>query len=218
MSGGYGFNARFTRDQRTGVLVQGTIDTNGVITVTSQAGAGPPNCPICLARGTRIATPDGPVAVEALHAGMTVWTRGDGGLRVAAAVVAVGSTPVPASHHVVRLVLADGRELRASPRHPLADGRLVGTLVPGDAVDGSTVLSADREVYESDATFDLLPAGPTGTYWADGILLAARSSTHPRLPAESRAHLWSRRRASVDARLLATSVRLADERTDYYWM
>ncbi len=173
VSSGYHFNARFTRDQQTGVLVEGTIDTGGTVTVISQAQAGRPNCPICLARGTRIATPEGPVAVEVLRVGMIVWTVGDGGLPVAAAVVDVGSTPIPASHEVVDLVLADGRELRASPAHPLADGRLVGALAPGDAVDGSLVVSATREHYDGGATFDLLPAGPSGKYWADGIPLGS---------------------------------------------
>lgn len=171
VSGGYHFNTRFTRDQQTGVLVEGTIDSGGNVTLMSQTQAGHPNCPICLARGTRIATPEGPVAVEALRVGMIVWTAGDGGLPVAAAVIAVGSTPVPASHQVVDLVLEDGRELRASPAHPLADGRLAGVLVPGDAVDGSRVVSVARERYDGGATFDLLPAGPSGTYWADGIPL-----------------------------------------------
>lgn len=173
VSGGYHFNARFTRDQQTGVLVEGTINTDGNVTVTSQAQAGRPNCPICLARGTQIATPGGPVAVEALRVGMIVWTAGDGGLPVAATVVAVGSTPVPASHQVVDLVLEDGRELRASPGHPLADGRLAGALALGDVVDGSRVVSVARERYGGGATFDLLPAGPSGTYWADGIPLGS---------------------------------------------
>jgi hypothetical protein len=130
-------------------------------------------CPICLARGTQIATPDGPVPVEALRVGMTVWTAGADGQPKQATVLAVGSTPMPAGHRVVRLVLADGRELRASPAHPLADGRLVGALAPGDIVDGSTVVTAEREPYEGGATFDLLPAGPTGACWAEGIALGS---------------------------------------------
>jgi hypothetical protein len=173
VSGGYHFEARFTHDERTGVLVEGTIDASGRVTVTSATESGAPMCPICLARGTRIATPNGQMAVESLRVGMSVWTTGADGLRERAAVVAVGSTPVPASHHVVHLVLADGRELRASPSHPVADGRLVGALAPGDVLDGSAVVSVEREPYGAGATFDLLPAGPTGMYWADGIPLAS---------------------------------------------
>jgi hypothetical protein len=70
-------------------------------------------------------------------------------------------------------VLGDGRELFASPGHPLADGRLLGSITPGDVVDGGVVLRAGRVPYGSGTTFDLLPSGPTGVYWADGIPLAS---------------------------------------------
>jgi hypothetical protein len=79
----------------------------------------------------------------------------------------------PVDHTVVHLVLADGRELYASPGHPLADGRLLGSIAAGDQVDGTAVTSADRVPYGSGTTFDLLPSGPTGTYWADGVPLAS---------------------------------------------
>jgi hypothetical protein len=167
----YHFAARFTPNERTGALVDGRIDPAGVITVTSEAPSGPPPCPICLARGTRIATPDGPVAVEDLREGMTVWTMSGDGVRVAATLLLVGSATAPADHTVVHLALADGRELFASPGHPTADGRLLGSIASGDIVDGSRVVAADRVPYGYGATFDLLPAGPTGAYWADGVLL-----------------------------------------------
>jgi Hint domain len=169
----YRFTARFTPDQRTGVLVDGTIDPRGQIAVASQTPTGPPPCPICLARGTRIATPSGPIAVEELREGMTVWTATASGERVAAIVTVVGGMAAPAGHTVVHLVLGDGRELYASPGHPLADGRLLGSIAPGDTVDDAIVTGAERVPYGGETTFDLLPAGPTGTYWADGIPLAS---------------------------------------------
>ena len=60
-----------------------------------------------------------------------------------------------------------------SPGHPLPDGRRLGDLRPGDPVDGATVVSVALEAYDRSATFDLLPSGPTGTYWANDILLAS---------------------------------------------
>ena len=49
----------------------------------------------------------------------------------------------------------------------------MGALAPGDAYDGSTVAAAALVPYGDTATYDLLPAGPTGEYWADGILLGS---------------------------------------------
>ncbi len=173
VSDAYHFHARFTHDEQTGVLVDGVIDPDGRITIASEEVTEPPPCPICLARGTRIATPDGPVAVEDLRAGMQIWTALADGARMRAEILAVGKTRVPAAHRVVHLLLTDGRSLLASPSHPLADGRLLGTISRGDIVDGSMVVSAEYEPYDGEFTFDVLPSGPTGTYWADGILLAS---------------------------------------------
>lgn len=167
----YTFDARFTTDDRTGSQVAGTIDRSGIIAIRSQRAIGPPPCPICLARGTQIATPTGPVAVEDIREGLIVWTMDERGGRVAAAVERAGNMTAPADHVVVHLVLADGREFYASPGHPLADGRLLGSLVAGDRVDGSIAVFAGRVPYGLGTTFDLLPAGPTGSYWAGGVPL-----------------------------------------------
>jgi hypothetical protein len=69
------------------------------------------------------------------------------------------------------LVLDDGRTVRASPDHRLADGRPLGTIRAGDQVDRATVVQAALEPYDGGQTFDLLPSGPSSAYWADGILL-----------------------------------------------
>jgi len=113
------------------------------------------------------------VVVTAIHVGTLVWTQGADGSRVAAPVIAVGSTPVPATHEVVRLALADGRLVYVSPGHPTADGRRVGELVAGDRYDEATVTSVGRVRYDAGATFDILPAGATGLYWANGVLLGS---------------------------------------------
>jgi hypothetical protein len=151
----------------------GTITSAGAMEVQQRAPGVPPACPICLARGTLIATPSGGVPVEALRPGMAVWTSDRAGRRMAGVVLRVGRAAVPATHRVVHLTLADGRSLTASPGHPLPDARRLGDLRPGDAVDGSQVVGADLLPYGQPFTFDLVASGETGFYWADDILLAS---------------------------------------------
>jgi hypothetical protein len=154
-------------------MVTGTVTPTGTVTITARTPSGPPPCPICLAATTLIATPSGPVRVTDVKAGMLVWTASPDGSRMAAPVLEVGSTPVPAGHLMVHLILADGRELLASPGHRTADGRPVGALVVGNPLDGSKVTLWELVPYSGDRTYDLLPAGLTASYWADGIPLAS---------------------------------------------
>ena len=139
----------------------------------SRAASGPPPCPICLALGTRIATPGGEVAVEELRVGAIVWTIDERGHRVTAPLVAVGRTPVPGTHQVVRVALDDERTVFVSPGHPTADGRRIGDLAAGDALNGARIATVRRERYLGGATYDILPEGATGAYWANGILLGS---------------------------------------------
>jgi hypothetical protein len=156
--------------ERIAGLIRSAVDLETVVREPAAA----PNCPICLARGTGIATPDGPVPVEAIRVGTVVWTLDVSGARVRGRVLAVASAPVAPTHRVVRLVLADGRSVTASPGHPTADGRSLGSLRPGDTVDGSPVVAADLVPYDGGRTFDLAVSGPTGLYLAgESIPLAS---------------------------------------------
>jgi hypothetical protein len=47
--------------------------------------------------------------------------------------------------------------------------------VVGDRFDGTTVTGVALLPY-SGVTYDLLPSGPTGTYYADGVLLGSSLS------------------------------------------
>jgi hypothetical protein len=168
-----GFAYLAMRNTGGGERVEGRITLDGRITVTTRQQAGPPQCPICLALGTRIATPTGEIAVQDLHIGDVVWTVDTNGVRVSAALVAIGNTPVPATHIVVRVALDDGRLVYVSPGHPTADGRHIGDLTAGDTLDGARIASVDRVAYARGATYDILPAGATGAYWANGVLLGS---------------------------------------------
>jgi hypothetical protein len=154
-----------------GTRTQGTIDSHGVLTIEQQAPANAPMCPICLSIGTLIRAPSGAFAVDRLRIGDVIWTLDRGGRRVTGSVIAIGSTPAPAGHRVIRLTLADGRSVTASLGHPLADGRTMGDLHVGDTVDGSAVTGVDNLAYAGGATYDLVVSGETGIYLAGGIPL-----------------------------------------------
>ena len=66
VDGNFGFDyvAAAGSSAATGFHVTGTMDPSGTISVARRDPSGPPPCPICLARGTRIATPDGERPVE----------------------------------------------------------------------------------------------------------------------------------------------------------
>ncbi len=130
-------------------------------------------CPICLSSEARIATPSGEVLVTELAVGDAVLTVDRNGEVVATTVEKTGNTAVPAAHQVVVLKLSDGRSLSVSSGHDTTDGRTVGELAVGDTYDGAEVIGVTRKRYLHSHTYDLLPAGETGFYYANGILLGS---------------------------------------------
>jgi hypothetical protein len=164
----YQFILRVGENQ--GKSIEGTISSSGKITVQKQEVSFN-TCPICLAKGTIIDTPNGPTLVEQLHLGMAVWTLDSSGKRVEATVVKTNETPVPPSFKLVTVRLDDGRTVTASPGHPTADGRTLGSYRVGDTLDGGLVVAIEQVSYAGKATYDLLPSGTTNLYWANGILL-----------------------------------------------
>jgi hypothetical protein len=176
--GAYRFSLRISQSKTSGFAITGTIDSSGAVQVASQQ-ATVTTCPICLAGGTLISTPDGPVPVQELAAGMGVWTSDREGARQAAVVVRTVKRTVPIGTPLVQIVLDDGRELTGSRFHPTTDGRVLGDLVRGDRLDGARVVSVANVPDAQGETYDLLPSGETGAYWANGILVGstlARSS------------------------------------------
>jgi hypothetical protein len=170
----YNFVLRTGENQ--GERIEGTITASGKIKVLKREPSFN-TYPICLTKGTLIDTPDGPVPVEYFKKGMAVWTVDDSGKRIAAGVVETAVTPVPSSFQVVKLRLDDDRTVTASPGHPTAEGRALGEYQVGDTLDGALVMAVDNVTYNAGATYDLLPSGETGLYWANGVLLKSTLST-----------------------------------------
>lgn len=156
--------------------LSGTVSRSGTVSIENREPEGWPNCPICLAAGVRIATPSGEIPVQDLRVGTPVWTLDLRGRRVAGEVLGTRHMDAPVGHEMVRLTLADGRAVTASPGHPTADGRVVGDIGSGDRYEGSVVVKAILIPYVG-ATWDLLPSGPSGTYFANGVLLGSSISS-----------------------------------------
>jgi len=158
-----------------GFLIEGIIDDQGTVTISKKESR-IIVCPTCLSGATLIATPRGPIPVRDLRIGVAVWTIDRSGTRHQAPIIRTSKTPVAVHHEMVDLVLDDGRELIASPGHPTIDGRMLGALSAGDSLEGRQIVSARRIPYTEGYTYDILPAGETGAYWADGILVGSTLS------------------------------------------
>lgn len=164
----FDFYAILPRQQK----ITGSIGKTGDIQI-DQKTPGRPRCPICLSASTRISTPAGPVQVTELRPGMQVWTRRADGKKQSEALLSVQKVPVPQSHQMLFLVLEDGRSLRVSPSHPDIQGRPLSDFKPGEMLDGSLIQSRKLVAYHAGFTYDLLPDGGTGHYWADGVLIGS---------------------------------------------
>jgi hypothetical protein len=127
-------------------------------------------CPICLSEDTVIDTPNGAINVRDVKKGMAVFTQDASGHKYIGTILQTGKTMVSTIHEMVHIILDDKRELHVSPNHPTADGRLFGELLVGDTLDGSKIENTERIQYDGTYTYDILPSGQTGFYWANGIL------------------------------------------------
>lgn len=168
----YKFQIQTGVEGQQGTIITATIDPSGSIDVLERQ-EGFPSCPICLATGTLIDTPRGAVRVEELRVGDQVWTANEAGERVKGVILQVGSVRVPNDHHIIHVTLNDGREVWASAGHPTADGRIFDDLNLGDSLDGGLIARLEQVSYNETHTFDILPSGGTGFYWADGVLIGS---------------------------------------------
>lgn len=168
----YKFSIRSRSQGKRELISEGFITQSGSISISKQEPYRY-GCPICLAGNTLIDTPSGLVPVKDVQVGMPIWTTDKAGHRVSGFVMKTSKVPVPPIHEMVRLVLDDGRELFVSPGHPTIDGRSVSDLMLGDLYDGASIVSAQRVPYDESATYDVLPSGETGFYWANGVQLGS---------------------------------------------
>ncbi|HUF00609.1 MAG TPA: Hint domain-containing protein [Anaerolineales bacterium] len=168
----YQFQIQTGLEGQQGSAITGTMDARGAIEIQQQ-DPGLITCPICLIKGTLIDTPQGFIDVEDLRVGDPVWTMNKSGERIPATILRTSRVSVPSNHQVVHVILSDGRELWASPAHPTTDRRALGELKVNDLLDGARVILVERLYYDGTVTYDILPSGDTGFYWANGILMGS---------------------------------------------
>lgn len=128
---------------------------------------------VCLSSATDILTSDGEVNVKAVTVGMKVWSVNKQGQRILAPVIKIGSVIVPTNHQMIQLTLSSGRSLTVSPGHPAINGIPIAELRVGEAYDNAIVTSVTYGSYADTRTYDILPAGDTGFYFANGILVGS---------------------------------------------
>ena len=130
--------------------IQGDIDRFGQITILKNE----PTflaCQICLPDTTQVETPKGSIPVRDLKPDMPIWTWNAKGERIEAPILKVSRVPISPEHHLVHLLLSDGRDVWSSP------GRFYGA--------GN---ERPESVPHEGETCDILPGGVTGFY--SGVL------------------------------------------------
>lgn len=127
----------------------------------------------CLPGDVLITTPIGSVPIKSLKVGDFVWTSDKSGRKVKSRIIQNCRRVVPKNHKIAHLILKDGRELFVSAYHPTITGKPVIGLNRGQFFDGSLVCSINVIPYKGKYTYDILPAGETGSYWANNILLGS---------------------------------------------
>ncbi len=140
-------------------------------------GGGPGAPGPCLPGNSFINTPNGDVLIRDLRIGDYVWTVDRYGKKVRTVIVKKTKRVVSKSHKVAHIILKDGRELVVSPGHPTIDYREIGSLAKGDDLDMSTVASIKVIPYKGKYTYDILPCGDMGGYWANNILIGSTLSS-----------------------------------------
>ena len=130
----------------------------------------------CMSGNSEISTPNGSVPIKDLKEGDLVWTVDRFGHKVQTVIVQKTKRLVSKNHKMAHIILKDGRELIVSPGHPTIDNKEIGNLVKGQVLDKSQIVSVRIMPYREKYTYDILPSGKTGGYWANDILIGSTLS------------------------------------------
>ncbi|KKQ36363.1 MAG: hypothetical protein US54_C0071G0005 [Candidatus Roizmanbacteria bacterium GW2011_GWA2_37_7] len=104
---------------------------------------------------------------------MKIYSLDRYGRKIIQPIIKLSKIYVNYNHKVNHLILEDGRNIWVSPLHPSYYFSLVKNLKKGDFYDGAKIITNKIVRYGDKYTYDLLPKGETGYYWANRILLAS---------------------------------------------
>lgn len=130
----------------------------------------------CLPGNSLISVSSGFAPVKDLKNGDLVWTIDKFRHKVQAVILQKMRRLVSKDRKMVHIVLEDDRKLIASPGHPTIDNKKIGNLSRGQILDSSKIVSIQIMPYKEKYTYDILPSGETGGYWANGILIGSTLS------------------------------------------
>lgn len=134
------------------------------------------SCGSCLSPHTLISTPKGQVMVKDLKVGDNVYTQTKAGRRITVPILEKSKVRVTKVHKMVSLCFSNESDLIVSPDHPTIGVKKIRELFPDETYDQTKVTSVSLINYDHNYTFDILPDGDTGYYWANNVLLGSTLS------------------------------------------
>ncbi|GEM_PF-6874759 len=151
-------------------LEDGTL----LYTYSDRSFRGTPNRCKCLPASAQILTSLGNVPIDLLKKGDKVITVNLKGDKIEMPIKITNKVEVIGKHNMVLIELKDGRKIQVTPGHPsVVDNKNLSDFVLGDKLDGSSIVKISEIAYAENFTYDILPEGETGFYWADGILIGS---------------------------------------------
>ncbi len=127
----------------------------------------------CLPSYAMIDTPFGEKRVTELQVGDPIWSVDEFGIQKPAVILLTNKHAVSPTHQMLKTTFEDGRILTASPSHPLLNYQDFDSLVETEGYNNSYVTKIEKFNYKEEFTYDILPSGSTGTYWANKVLIGS---------------------------------------------
>lgn len=131
------------------------------------------SCGSCLSPFTLISTPKGQIKVIDLKVGDMVYTQNKAGKKISTPIIEKSKVKVTSLHKMVYLNFNNGSDLIVSPDHPATGTQKIRELFPDETYDQTKISSVSLIDYDHNHTYDILPDGDTGYYWANNILIGS---------------------------------------------